>query len=247
HGPKYIDCGHQNIAVSMATAATLRALSEVLQGIGLDTDTIANRRTKWRKLQNAWCAGLAKQEEQAEIAETITPPLVMELLREVVGADCNVVDDVIIHQTGIRENLSRDDPLTFFRAPSGLGKGLEYALGVKLALPKRSVIVTIGDGSFMHNPVVTTLTLSDEHSLPLIILVFTNSQYAIMKHFHKRFYLDGVAVADDVYYGVKICGPRYEESATMIGGIGQRVKIPESCEMRSQQPTQASGPARPRS
>lgn len=207
-------------------AATLRALSEALQAIGLDTDTIANRRTKWRKQHDAWCAGLAKQEEQAEVAETITPPLVMKLLREVVGADCSVVDEAIIHQTGIREHLSWDDPLTFFRAPSGLGQGLGYALGVKLALPERSVIVTIGDGSFLHNPVVTTLALSDEHSLPLIILVFTNSQYAVMKHFHERFYPDGVAVADDIYYGVKICGPRYEESAAMISGYGQRVEDP---------------------
>ena len=131
----------------------------------------------------------------------------MKLLREVVGADCSVVDEAIIHQTGIREHLSWDDPLTFFRAPSGLGQGLGYALGVKLALPERSIIVTIGDGSFMHNPVVPTLALSDEHGLPLIILIFTNSQYAVMKHFHKRFYPDGVAVADDVYYCVKICGP----------------------------------------
>ena len=104
----------------------------------------------------------------------------MKLLREVVGADCSVVDEAIIHQTGIREHLSWDDPLTFFRAPSGLGQGLGYALGVKLALPERSIIVTIGDGSFMHNPVVPTLALSDEHSLPLIILIFTNSQYAVM-------------------------------------------------------------------
>ncbi|MEC7648116.1 MAG: hypothetical protein VX900_07165 [Pseudomonadota bacterium] len=44
----------------MATAATLRALSEVLQAIGLDTDTIANRRTKWRKQHQAWSVGLAK-------------------------------------------------------------------------------------------------------------------------------------------------------------------------------------------
>ena len=47
-----------------------------------------------------------------------------------------------------------------------------------------------------------------------------------MKHFHKRFYPDGVAVADDVYYGVKICGLRYEESAAMIGGYGHRVEDP---------------------
>ena len=75
----------------------------------------------------------------------------------------------------------------------------------------------------MYNPVVPTPALIDEHALPQLILVFNNSQYAVMKIFHKRFYTDGVVVADDVYYGVKICGPRYEESAAMIGGIGQRV------------------------
>ena len=230
-----------------SVAATLRALSEALQAIGLDTDTIANRRMKWRQQHNVWCAGAAKQEKQAEVAESITPPLVMKLLREVVGADCCVLDETIVHQTGIRGHLSWDDPLTFFRAPSGLGQGLGYALGAKLALPQRPVTVTIGNESLMYNPVVPTPALIDEHALPQLILVFNNSQYAVMKNFHKRFYTDGVAVADDVYHRVKICGPRYEESATMIGGIGQRVKIPESCEMRSQQPTQASGPARPRS
>ena len=101
-----------------------------------------------------------------------------------------------------------------------------YALGVKLALPERLVAVTIGDGSFMYNPVVPTLALSDKQNLPLLILVFNNSQYAVMKHFHKRFYPDGAAVGDDDYYGVNIKGPNYEEAAAMIGGYSERVNDP---------------------
>ena len=111
-----------------------------------------------------------------------------------------------------------DDPLSFFSVPSGLGQRLGYALGLKLALPDRPVAVTIGDGSLMYNPLAPTLELADKHDLPLLILVFNNSQYASMKHFHKRFYPDSSAVGNNDYYGVNIKGPKYEKAAAMVGG-----------------------------
>lgn len=208
------------------TATTLRLLSAALRTLSLDAKAIEQRRAKWRIAHGEWIARLSAAEEIAEQADTITPPLVMKALREVLPPEACVVDETIVHQTGIREHLMWDDPLTFFRAPSGLGQGLGYALGVKLALPDRPVAVTIGDGSLMYNPLVPTLALADEHSLPLLILVFNNSQYAVMKHFHKRFYPDGAAVGDDDYYGVNIKGPKYEKAAAMVGGYSQRVEDP---------------------
>lgn len=208
------------------TATTLRLLSTALRTLSPDAKTIEQRRVRWRSAHDEWKARLSAAEETAEQADTITPPLVMKALREVLPPEVCVVDETIVHQTGIREHLMWDDPLTFFRAPSGLGQGLGYALGVKLALPDRPVAVTIGDGSLMYNPLVPTLALADEHDLPLLILVFNNSQYAVMKHFHKRFYPDGVAVGDDDYYGVNIKGPKYEKAAAMVGGYSQRVEDP---------------------
>jgi acetolactate synthase I/II/III large subunit len=208
------------------TATTLRLLSTALRTLSPDAKTIEQRRARWRSAHDEWKARLSAAEETAEQADTITPPLVMKALREVLPPEVCVVDETIVHQTGIREHLMWDDPLTFFRAPSGLGQGLGYALGVKLALPDRPVAVTIGDGSLMYNPLVPTLALADEHDLPLLILVFNNSQYAVMKHFHKRFYPDGVAVGDDDYYGVNIKGPKYEKAAAMVGGYSQRVEDP---------------------
>jgi hypothetical protein len=96
--------------------------------------------------------------------------------------------------------------LGFFRAPSGLG----YALGVKLALPQRLVVVTIGYGTLMYNPLVPALSFADEHKLPLLILVFNNSKYASMQYFHKKFYPSGTAITTDDYYGVHIKGVKYE-------------------------------------
>ena len=208
------------------TATTLRLLSAALRALSPDTKTIDLRRAKWRHAHEKWTARLSAAEAAAEQAGSITPPLVMKALREVLPAESCIVDETIVHQTGIREHLMWNDPLTFFRAPSGLGQGLGYALGVKLALPDRPVAVTIGDGSLMYNPLVPTLALADEHGLPLLILVFNNSQYAVMKHFHKRFYPDGAAVGDDDYYGVNIKGPKYEEAAAMVDGYSQRVEDP---------------------
>jgi acetolactate synthase-1/2/3 large subunit len=44
------------------------------------------------------------------------------------------------------------------RRSSGAGR-LGYALGVKLALPQRPVVVTIGDGTLMYNPLVPAIAL----------------------------------------------------------------------------------------
>ena len=67
------------------------------------------------------------------------------------------------------------------------GQGLGYALGVKLALPKRTVVMTIGDGSFMYNPVVPAIAFADEHKLPLAeFSIFNNAKYAAMQYFPRQ-------------------------------------------------------------
>lgn len=205
---------------------TLLQLSEALRRLGLDANAIEARRERWRTAHEIWRDGLATAEEAAACADIITPPLVMKTLRDVLPANSCIVDETIVHQAEVREHLLWDDPLTFFRAPSGLGQGVGYALGVKLALPDRPVVLTIGDGSFMYNPVVPALALAAEQDLPLLILVFNNSQYAVMKHFHKRFYPDGAAVSGDDYYGVDIQGPNYEQVAGLVDGFSKRVADP---------------------
>src|SRR6185436_7441144 len=154
-----------------------------------------------------------------------TVPLVAKMLREMMP-DTICVDETIVHARLVREHFSWDEPFGFFRAPSGLGQGLGYALGIKLALPKRNVAVTIGDGTFMYNPVVPALAFADEHRLPLLILIFNNAKYAAMQYYHDKFYPSGTAIATKDYYGVNIKGMKYEEAAAMVGGYGKRVENP---------------------
>ena len=207
-------------------ALTLRQLSQALRKLDRDADMLAQRRVRWQAAHRKWHDGLRAAEEKAVTAAAITVPLVAKVLREVMPADTIYVDETIVHAGAIREHTMWDEPLGFFRAPSGLGQGLGYALGVKLAAPKRPVVMTIGDGTFMYNPVVPAISFADDYAMPLLILVFNNSKYASMQYFHDKFYPAGTSIATKDYYGVNIKGPSYEEAAAMVGGYAKRVEHP---------------------
>jgi acetolactate synthase I/II/III large subunit len=208
-------------------AITLELLVQALRKLDYDTTMVAKRRARWQAEHVKWRERLIAAEQKAADAGSITVPLVAKTLRERMPADTIYVDETIVHAAAIREHTMWNDPFGFFRAPSGLGQGLGYALGVKLALPERTVVMTIGDGSFMYNPVVPAIAFADEHKLPLLILVFNNAKYAAMQYFHDKFYPSGTSIATKDYYGVNIKGIRYEEAATMVGGYAKCVENPD--------------------
>jgi acetolactate synthase-1/2/3 large subunit len=208
-------------------AITLKLLVQALRKLDVDTAMVAKRRARWRAEHIKWRERLMAAEQKATDADSITVPLVARTLRERMPADTIYVDETIVHAAAIREHTIWNDPFGFFRAPSGLGQGLGYALGVKLALPERTVVMTIGDGTFMYNPVVPAIAFADEHKLPLLILVFNNAKYAAMQYFHDKFYPSGTSIATKDYYGVNIRGVNYEEAAAIVGGYAKRVENPD--------------------
>ncbi|CAN0257501.1 unnamed protein product, partial [Phaeothamnion confervicola] len=125
---------------------TLQLLAEAVRKLGLDPAKVAERRARWRTEHVKWRDGIAAAEKNAAGKDTITVPLLMKTLRDVMPANTAYVDETIVHAGDIRDHILWDEPNGYFRAPSGLGQGLGYALGVKLALPERPVVMTIGDG-----------------------------------------------------------------------------------------------------
>ena len=208
-------------------AITLELLVQALRKLDYDMTMVAKRRARWQAEHVKWRERLSAAEQKAADAASITVPLVAKTLRERMPTGTIYVDETIVHAAAIREHTIWNDPFGFFRAPSGLGQGLGYALGVKLALPERTVVMTIGDGSFMYNPVVPAIAFADEHRLPLLILVFNNAKYAAMQYFHDKFYPSGTSIATKDYYGVNIRGVNYEEAAAMVGGYAKRVENPD--------------------
>ena len=207
-------------------ALTLELLIEALRKIGPEAAAIEQRRKRWTAEHRKWRERLDAAERTAVAGSTITVPLVAKLLREKMPPDTICADETIVHSRLIREHMHWDDPFGYFRVPSGLGQGLGYALGLKLALPKRPVVLTIGDGTFMYNPVVPAIVFADAHAMPLLILICNNTKYAAMQYYHDRFYPSGTAMAAQDYYGVNLPDTKYENAAAIVGGYGKRVETP---------------------
>lgn len=212
-------------------ALTLRLLADAVREYGVDAAKISERRARVQTAHRNWLDGLKTKEERSADGEAITVPFLMKTLRDVMPAErTTYVDETIVHAGAIRNHVVWDDGQGFFRAPSGLGQGLGYALGVKLAMPERHVVMTIGDGTFMYNPVVPALALADEHALPLLVIVVNNGKYSAMQYYHDKFYPNGTATSTKNYYGVNIKGPKYEKAASMVGGFGRQVVNPSDLE-----------------
>ena len=89
-------------------------------------------------------------------------------------------------------------PQSFFRGAGGLGQGIGTALGIKLAARERPVVLLVGDGSFLYNPIIQALGASKRHELPVAIVVLNNGRYEAMRKGHVHHYPDGASASSDL-------------------------------------------------
>ena len=208
-------------------AATLRLLVEALQsGGGINAGEVEDRRARWEAEHNRLYEGYRSVAATAADKAPIDPVWLCAALSEVMPTDAIYVEETITHRTSILRHVEWSQPQSYFHPIGGLGIGLGLTLGVKLALPRRPVVALVGDGSFLYNPIIPSLGLSKEYNLPILIVVFNNSNYSAMKRSHLDFYPQGDAVTSGVFHGVDIPGPSYSQLVEPFGGYGERVEDP---------------------
>jgi acetolactate synthase I/II/III large subunit len=104
---------------------------------------------------------VAAAETKAAETAGIDPVALTVVLRELLADEpAIVVDETITHGSTVKRHMGWNEPDTYFYVQGGLGQGIALALGVKLAAPERPVVLTIGDGSFLYNPIVQSLDAS---------------------------------------------------------------------------------------
>jgi acetolactate synthase-1/2/3 large subunit len=187
---------------------------------------VEERRKRWAKEHEAYAAGVKAEQDKARAAAEIEPVALLSMLGEVMPADTIFVDETISHAPLLRRHLPSTKPQSFFRGSGGLGQGIGTALGVKLAAKERPVVLLVGDGSFLYNPIVQALGASKQHNLPIVIVVFNNKKYEAMRKGHVHHYPDGASATSNVHYGVTIDGPAYEDLGKHFGFHGLRVEKP---------------------
>jgi benzoylformate decarboxylase len=111
---------------------------------------------------------------------------VWSTLAEVRPADSAVVMESTSTMAEQLRWLPTTQPASFFATASGgIGWGVPGAVGVALGDrargAKRTVIATIGDGSFQYS--VQAIWTAAQHRLPMVFVVMRNGEYSILKSF----------------------------------------------------------------
>jgi acetolactate synthase I/II/III large subunit len=207
---------------------TLRAITARLRELGVAEAAIRARRE--RAARDHAAADTARRDaERTALAAAaasadgpVDPVAAAAVLREVLGPDAVVIDETITHSRLIARHLMAETPGRYRYVQGGLGQGLGVALGAKLAAgPDRLVAFTVGDGSWLYNPVLPGLMASAQYGLPVLVVVFGNGKYLSMRHNHRRVYPDSVAARTGYQLGVDLSAqPDAAAVAAAAGAAG---------------------------
>jgi benzoylformate decarboxylase len=123
--------------------------------------------------------------DRAESAPLSTDA-VWSTLADVKPADAAVVMESTSTMAEQLRWLPTTRPASFFATASGgIGWGVPGAVGVALGDRargvKRTVVATIGDGSFQYS--VQAIWTAAQHRLPMVFVVMRNGEYSILKSF----------------------------------------------------------------
>ena len=113
----------------------------------------------------------------------------------------------------------------------GLGSGVGFGLGAKLADPSRSVICCVGDGSFMFGNPTPAFVVADALDLPITIIVANNGMWYAVEQSTVDVYPDGASAAGKnlplTQFGST---PDYAAIAKACGAWGVTVSDPDRLE-----------------
>jgi acetolactate synthase-1/2/3 large subunit len=204
---------------------TLAALAAAVREQDVDDAAVAVRRERLSDAHAKLSEKVAATEEQAAArSDAIEPALLVKRLRDLTPPATLFVDETITHSRLLRAHLDGERD-SYIYVQGGLGQGLPVALGAKYAARERPVVLAIGDGAFIYNPVIASLSAARDLGLPLLIVIFNNRQYLSMKMNHLRFYPDGAAVSTGDFLGVDLGSqPELSAFASPFGMHAERVE-----------------------
>jgi benzoylformate decarboxylase len=171
-----------SLGVVADIGTTLRALDERLATRMTEGQrSAASQRVEAMRAQRATLVSQSTAAAEADATRApISQAFLMHTLGAVMPAGAVVVDESATSLGHVLRYLPSSTPDSFFGGKTGtLGWGMGAAIGVQLALPKRKIVATIGDGSMMYAP--QALWTAARYKLPITYVVPNNSSYAILK------------------------------------------------------------------
>jgi acetolactate synthase-1/2/3 large subunit len=216
-------------------ADTARALQLVADEAAALLTSETRQRIEARRVELTAQHG-ARRAAREEIALAVrgTYPIAVEWLGCCLGQlqreapECVFVDESLTSHLAVWRHIDATEPGTMFGSGgSALGWSLGAAIGVKLAMPDRPVVVLVGDGSFVFGEPLAALWASKVHHAPILVVVFNNGCYNANRAPLAGAYPEGYSVRGNRFVGVDLVpAPRYDVLATAVDAVGERVEDP---------------------
>lgn len=214
-----------DVVVTGPARVSLPLLAKALEG-RVATPTITARREKVAEFRAGIADEVAAALPKLATQAPIHPAWVSHCLAEAKDADTIVCNEYPI----IPRFVPFRRPRTYFGIPSagGLGWALGAAIGVKLAAPERTVVATIGDGTYMFGNPTAAHQILRTLDLPMLFVVFNNAMWEEVERAALSIFPDGHAARSN-QVPVAQLGPHADLQHVMAayGGFGERVDTPE--------------------
>ena len=219
-----------DLAIRADSAIALKALDKELSSRiktgDHEDDSIKVRRAliaqHKKTLTDAYKAQAAKAHQTAHI----TPEYISECISNAVGTRA-----IIINEYPLRlEHCKREEFGTLFglSPAGGLGWGLGAAIGVKLGVPDRLVIATLGDGAYMFDNPTPCHWVSAVQKLPILVIIYNNQMYGAVRNSTLGMYKEGISALNGCTLLANLSpSPLFEKVVEASGGYGERVEDPK--------------------
>ncbi len=181
--------------------------------------------------------GKARREQAAKaavnrgVAGQINPHFLCATLAKALAPSDIVLNEAIRNGPVVFQQMPRTEAGTLVGlAGGGLGFSGGMALGLKLAMPERTIVQIVGDGTFYFSNPQSTLSVSRQYKLPVLTVVLDNSGWAAVKEATLRVYPDGEAKAGDDYGATLSPDMNFAMVAEAAGAHGELVSEPDAVE-----------------
>ena len=176
------------------------------------------------RLRASWPAQAEKEKDNVPIAAS---RLAQELAKTLQPGTV-IVDESWSYSNTIQQYLDFPEPNRYFRHRGvAIGQGMPLALGVQLAMPDKSIVALIGDGSAAWS--CQSLWTAAYYNLPVKFVIIHNASYRMVKMNKMRQLGEQVR---DKSLGLNIEDPVIDfcQMAKSMSIRGQRVDQPDKLE-----------------
>ena len=165
----------------------------------------------------------------AGAGEAITPEALTAAVRELVNERTIVIFEEPSGTELIPSILRLTRPGSFFHSGgSGLGWGINAAIGAKLADPAAEVISLIGDGCFVFGVPASAYWVAATYGIPQLTIIYNNGGWHSPKLSTLDVHPDGIARRHDTYWVTTGANARLADIAAAAGGAeAHQVAAPE--------------------